>query len=88
MSLWDVFAWIVMGGVAGWIASIIHKTDASMGTLANIVVGIVGAFVGGFIFNLLGQPGASGSEGFSLYGFLVALVGAVVLLGLIKLVRR
>lgn len=77
--------WIVLGGLAGWIASKIANTDQSMGVLANIIVGIVGAFIGGFIFSLLGGEGVNG---FNIYSFVVALVGAVVLLSLLKAIKR
>ncbi len=69
--------WIVLGGLAGWVASMIAKTNHSMGALANIIVGIIGAGVGGFLFNMFG---GSGVTGFNLYSFIVALVGAVILL--------
>ncbi len=80
-----ILSWIILGGIAGWIASMFAKTDESMGIFANIVVGIVGAMVGGFIFGLFGGDGVNG---FNLYSLLVAAVGAFVLLWLIKLVRR
>lgn len=79
-----ILAWIILGGVAGWLASLIMKTDASQGVLLNIVVGIVGAFVGGFAFSLLGGEGVTG---FNLYSLLVALVGAVIFLWIVKAVR-
>lgn len=69
--------WIVLGGLAGWVASMIAGTDARQGLLGNIVVGIVGGLVGGFVFGLFG---GSGVTGFNLWSFLVALVGAVILL--------
>jgi len=81
----DWLAWIVIGGIAGWIASIITKNNARMGLLANIVVGIIGGFVGGFIMNLIG---AQGVTGFNLWSLLVAVVGASALLWLINLIRR
>ncbi len=68
--------WIVFGALAGWIASMITGTDARQGWLMNIVLGIIGAFVGGFLVNLLGF---SGTTGFNLYSLLVAILGAVVL---------
>jgi uncharacterized membrane protein YeaQ/YmgE (transglycosylase-associated protein family) len=76
-----IIAWIVLGGIAGWIASKIMGTDASMGVVANIVVGIVGALIGGFLFSLIG---ASDAVGFDLFGLLVAVIGSVVLLGVVK----
>lgn len=80
-----ILVWIIIGGLAGWIASKIMNTDASMGPIANIVVGIIGAFIGGFLFSLLG---GSGFTGLNIYSFLVALVGAIVLLAILKAVRR
>lgn len=75
--------WIIIGGLAGWIGSKIVGTDKSQGLLANIVVGILGGLLGGFLFGLLG---GSGVTGFNIWSFLVALVGAVVLLSLWRLV--
>ena len=75
----------VMGGLAGWIASIIMKKNASMGVLANILVGIVGAFIGGLLMSLVGGLGVTG---FNLQSFLVALLGSVVLLAAINLVKH
>ncbi len=76
-----ILGWIILGGLAGWIASKIAKTDESMGILMNIIVGIVGAFIGGFVFSLFGGEGVTG---FNLYSFLVALIGAVVLLMIVR----
>lgn len=81
MDAMGFIGWIVLGGLAGWIASMIAKTDESMGVLMNIIVGIIGAFIGGFIFSLFGGQGVTG---FNLYSFLVALVGAVVLLMIVR----
>jgi uncharacterized membrane protein YeaQ/YmgE (transglycosylase-associated protein family) len=83
MDLWSIIVWIVIGGLAGWVASIIVGTDKSQGAIGNIVVGIVGALVGGFLVGLLGGAGFSG---LNLWSFLVALPGAVVLLFLWKAV--
>jgi len=69
--------WIVLGGLAGWIASMIAGTNAKMGLFANIFVGIIGAFVGGLVFNFAGGHGVTG---FNLYSFGVALVGSVLVL--------
>ena len=79
-----ILAWIILGGVAGWLASIIMKTDASQGIFLNILVGVVGAFLGGFAFSLLGGEGVTG---FNFYSLLVALVGSVLLLWIVKAVR-
>ena len=81
--------WLLFGALVGWLASMVMRTDAQQGTILNIVVGIVGAFVGGFLFNLLGLGGSNiNNNDFSLGGLLVAFVGAVVLLGIVNLVRR
>ncbi len=74
---------LVLGGLAGWVASMIMKTNESMGLLMNIIVGIVGAIIGNLVFGLLG---GDGTNGFSVWSFIVALVGAVILLFLVKLV--
>lgn len=71
----NLIAWIVLGGLAGWVASMI--TDSSGGLLKNIILGIVGALVGGFLMNLIGQPATTG---FNFYSFAVAVLGAVVLI--------
>lgn len=80
-----IIAWIILGGLAGWIASMFAKTNESMGIFANIVVGIIGALIGGFVFGLFG---GSGVNGFNLYSLLVAIIGAFILLSIIKLFRR
>lgn len=80
-----IIAWIILGGLAGWIASMFAKTNESMGIFANIVVGIIGALIGGFIFGLFG---GSGVNGFNLYSLLVAIIGAFILLSIIKFFRR
>jgi uncharacterized membrane protein YeaQ/YmgE (transglycosylase-associated protein family) len=72
-----------LGGIIGWLASIIMRTDAQQGILLNIVVGIVGAFIGGLIFS-----GGNINNGLTLYSFLVSLLGAVVLLAIVNLFRR
>jgi uncharacterized membrane protein YeaQ/YmgE (transglycosylase-associated protein family) len=78
--------WIIFGAIAGWIASMIMGRNAQMGALANIVVGIVGAIIGGFL--MTNVFGASGVTGFNFGSLLVAIIGAVVLLFLVGLVRR
>ena len=75
-------SWIIVGALAGWIASMIMKTDASMGALANIVVGIIGAFVGGWIVSLFGIDVSSGA--IRIESILTAVLGAVVLLAIVK----
>jgi uncharacterized membrane protein YeaQ/YmgE (transglycosylase-associated protein family) len=81
----NILLWIILGAVAGWLASLVMGRDAEMGAIANIVVGILGAFVGGLLMNLFGEPGTTG---FNLYSVIVAFLGAVALLFLYGLVRR
>lgn len=80
-----IILWIIFGALVGWVASLIMKTDAEQGALLNIIVGIVGALIGGFIMNNLG---GAGTTGFNLYSFLVALLGAVILIAIVKAIRR
>lgn len=80
-----IILWIIFGAVVGWIASLIMKTDSQQGTVLNIVVGIVGAVIGGWVMTSMGESGVSG---FNLYSFLVALVGAVLLIAVVKALHR
>ena len=79
-----IIIWLVIGGICGWLASIIMRTDAQQGILLNIVVGIVGAFIGGLIFS----RGDINDAPLDLTSFLVSLVGAVILLAIVNLFRR
>jgi uncharacterized membrane protein YeaQ/YmgE (transglycosylase-associated protein family) len=78
-------AWIIFGALAGWIASIITGKNRKMGAVANIVVGIIGAFIGGGLMNLFGIQGISG---FSFGSLIVAIIGAVILIFVTGLIRR
>jgi len=80
----NFIVWIIFGALAGWIASIIMGRNARMGCFANIFVGIVGAVIGGFIMNYFG---AQGVTGFNIPSLVVAFIGAVVLLFLLRLIR-
>jgi uncharacterized membrane protein YeaQ/YmgE (transglycosylase-associated protein family) len=89
--MWNLLGWIVFGGLAGWLASIITGRNERQGCLMNIIVGIVGAFIGGFVYNLITGKGLSFSTAFditSLVGFVVALAGAVVLLLIVNLIQK
>jgi uncharacterized membrane protein YeaQ/YmgE (transglycosylase-associated protein family) len=72
-----ILLWIIFGALAGWVASLIMKTNSRQGTVTDIVLGIVGSVVGGFIMGLVGQPGMTG---FNTYSFVVAVIGAVVII--------
>lgn len=85
MEQMGFIGWIVIGGLAGWLASKFMNTDKDQGILANIVVGIIGAFIGGFVVNLLGGDGITG---FNIWSFAVAVLGSVILLWILKAVRK
>jgi uncharacterized membrane protein YeaQ/YmgE (transglycosylase-associated protein family) len=81
--------WLLFGALVGWLASLVMRTDAQQGALLNIVVGIIGAMLGGFLFNLLGIGGSSiNNSDFSLSSLIVSFIGAVILLAIVNLVRR
>jgi uncharacterized membrane protein YeaQ/YmgE (transglycosylase-associated protein family) len=80
--------WLVVGGLLGWIASLIMRTDAQQGLLLNIVVGIVGAFLAGLLLTPLFGESTINSNNFSIPGLLISLVGAIILLGIVNLFRR
>ncbi|HEX7442151.1 MAG TPA: GlsB/YeaQ/YmgE family stress response membrane protein [Caldimonas sp.] len=80
--------WLVVGGLIGWVASMIMKTDAQQGLILNVVVGVVGAMLGGwFVAPLLGA-GTINQNDFSISGLLASLIGAVILLAIVNLFRR
>lgn len=80
-----IIAWIILGALSGWIASIIMKKNHSMGAVANIVTGIVGAFIGGIVFNLIG---AQKVTGLNLYSVLVSVVGACIFLWILGKIKK
>lgn len=77
----DIVLWVLLGALAGWIASKVMNTDAQMGAMANIIVGIIGAFIGGFVVRLLT---GNNVEGLSIPGLLTAVLGAIILLAIVK----
>ena len=79
-----IIIWLVVGGVCGWLASLIMRTDAQQGVLLNIVVGIVGAFIAGLIFG----GGNINNDPMDITNILVSLVGAIILLAIVNLIRR
>ena len=84
----NLIIWLIVGGVIGWIASLIMKTDAQQGLVLNVIVGIVGALIGGWVISPLVGAGTVNQGDFSLAGLLVSLVGAIILLFIVNLVRR
>ena len=79
-----IIIWLIIGGIVGWLASMIMRTDAQQGILLNIIVGIVGAFLAGLIFN----SGNINADPLDLTNILWSLLGAVVLLAIVNLIRR
>ncbi len=80
--------WLIVGGLIGWVASMIMKTNDQQGTIMNVIVGIVGAMLGGWFISPLVGIGTINQDNFSLPSMLVSLIGAVILLGIVNLVRR
>lgn len=85
MGLVEILLFILFGALVGWIASIITGRNAQQGAIGNIIVGILGAFLGGLLVRAFGGEGVTG---FNLTSFLVALLGAVVLLFVVNMFRR
>ena len=79
----NIVLWIVLGALAGWLAGVFMKSD--QGTLGDIVLGIIGSFVGGFVMNFFGQPGVTG---FNLYSVIVSSLGAAIVIYLGRILRR
>lgn len=79
----NILLWLILGALAGWIAGMIMKSPH--GLIEDIILGIIGAFVGGLILSALGQPGVTG---FNLYSIIVAAIGAIVLIFLGRLIHR
>ena len=80
--------WLIVGGIIGWIASMIMRTDAQQGIFLNIVVGVIGALLAGWLITPLVGGSTINQGNFSLSGLLISLVGAVVLLAIVNLFRR
>ncbi len=79
--------WVIFGGLAGWIATMVVGNDAKFGVIGNIVVGIIGAFLGGWIADKMGVGGKPGAERpTSIMSFVVAIIGAIILLVLLNLI--
>ena len=81
----NILGWLIIGALAGWIASMITGNNRSMGALANVCTGVVGAVIGGWVMNLIGGHGVTG---FNIWSLIVAIIGAVILLWCIHAIRR
>ena len=81
----SIIIWLIVGGVIGWLASLLAGTDARMGIFMNVIVGVVGAFLGGLIAQAVGFGPLNV---LSFAGFVFALLGALILLGIVRAVRQ
>ena len=84
----NLLIWIVVGGVIGWLASLVMRTDAQQGIFLNIVVGVIGALLGGWFISPLVGAGNINQGDFSLASMGVSLIGAIILLAIVNLIRR
>ena len=84
----NLIIWLIIGGVVGWLASLIMRTDEQQGIVLNVVVGVVGAFLAGWFISPLVGVGTINQNNFSLASVLVSLIGAVILLAVVNLFRR
>jgi uncharacterized membrane protein YeaQ/YmgE (transglycosylase-associated protein family) len=84
----NIIIWLIIGGIVGWIASLIMRTDGQQGILLNIVVGIVGAFLGGLLLSPILGTGTINNSGLTVGTFVVSLGGAVILLAIVNLFRH
>ena len=80
--------WLIVGGIIGWLASIVMKTNGQQGMFLNVVVGIVGAMLGGWVISPLVGVGTINQDNFSMPALLVSFVGAVILLAIVNFFRR
>lgn len=84
----NFIVWIVVGGVLGWLASLVMRTDAQQGIVLNVIVGIIGAFLGGWLLAPMFGTGTINSNDFSFASLIVSFIGALILLAVVNLVRR
>ena len=80
--------WLILGGIIGWLASLVMRTDARQGIILNVVVGIVGAMLGGWVLSPVLGVAAMSQGNFSLPGMGIAFLGAIILLAIVNLIRR
>jgi uncharacterized membrane protein YeaQ/YmgE (transglycosylase-associated protein family) len=86
----NIIVWIIVGAIAGWLASIVMKTNAQQGFVADVIVGIIGAFIGGLVLSLLSGGGfdLNADVGLNIGSILTAFIGAVILLAILRALRR
>src|SRR5262245_24348368 len=88
LSMINFIIWLVIGGVIGWLASIVMRTNAAQGIVLNVIVGIVGAMLGGWLISPLLGASTINQGDFSIMGLVVSFVGALILLAIVNLIRR
>ena len=84
----NFIVWLILGGIVGWLASIVMRTDARQGMILNIVVGVIGAYIGGMFISPLVGVSTINQNNFSLAALFVSFLGAVILLGVLNLLHR
>ena len=84
----NIIIWLIVGGIIGWLASLVMRTDAQQGLILNVVVGIIGALLGGLLISPLVGIGTINQDSLSLPAMAVSFVGALILLAIVNLVRR
>ncbi len=84
----NIIIWLVVGGVIGWLASLLMRTDGQQGLFLNVIVGVVGALLGGWLISPLVGTGTINQDNFSLSALLISFAGAVILLAIVNLLRR
>ena len=84
----SIIIWLIVGGIIGWLASMIMRTDGQQGIILNIVVGIIGSFLGGWLIAPMLGSGTVNSGDFSIMGLIASLIGAIILLAIVNLFRR
>ncbi|MEO8856659.1 MAG: GlsB/YeaQ/YmgE family stress response membrane protein [Burkholderiaceae bacterium] len=84
----NIIIWLIVGGIIGWLASLMMKTDGQQGIFLNVIVGIVGAVLGGWVLSPLFGIATINQDNFSIPGLLISFLGAVILLAIVNLVRR
>lgn len=84
----NIIIWLILGGIIGWLASLVMRTDAEQGIILNVVVGIIGAVLAGWLISPLFGEGTINQGDFSIAGLFVSFLGAVILLAIVNLFRR
>lgn len=87
-NVMNIIIWLVVGGLIGWLASVVMKTNDSQGLILNVVVGVIGAALAGWFISPLVGVGTINQDNFSLPALIISFLGALILLGIVNLLRR